>query len=116
LAQFVGESRVAVPETTIHPMLVTGLMPACAVPVSVKVVEAPWLQFVRSGPAKAAGPMTKGGLTPRGAMKSTMVAVGDWDSLVLIRIVLTPIVSQGSNSVPMSFVMSTATSAKVLTW
>ena len=111
-----GELMVTPVQLDTHDQVVAviGLVPGWAVPVRLKlVVPLGSAHLLWSGPASAVGPITKGGLICWGTIKSTMFADGDWDVLVLIKIVLMPRVRQGSK-LPSRAVRSTAASANVL--
>src|SRR6185436_19066835 len=112
IRQEVGASMVApaVEETTLHAIEAMGLILGWAVPVRAKAVESPSEHLVWAGPASASPSVRS---TWIGVIKSVRLAVCDWASLVLTRIVLTPMLVQGLKAMPMRAVRSTAASAKV---
>src|ERR1041384_2417017 len=93
LAQEFPDSTLAGPEITLHVMLVMALTLGWAAPLRLNVVVVPVAQLVWSGPASAS-PSVR--LTWMGVIRSTMLALGDCDSLVLIKTVLMPRSVQGS--------------------
>src|SRR5213592_1739512 len=97
LVQEVGASMVApaVEETTLQ-AIEAMLLISWAVPVRAKAVESPWEHLVWRGPASASPNVRS---TWIGVIKSARLALGAWDCLVLTRIVLTPMLVQGSKAV-----------------
>src|SRR5690349_13499938 len=89
----VGESIVALPETTLQVLETTGNRPGVAWPWSAKAVEAPWVHWSWSGPASLPGPSRTEYWM--GVIKSVLPEEVAADDLVLTMMVFTPIERQG---------------------